>query len=111
MHSPSIKTSRLSLCSRQASRVSADSLTLPVCEGVEKHAVLSADTRLAWREHNDSLDVFIDGECIAASSYALPYLMALCSGDSVEQQALDAACPILSDALSESQALVTDPSA
>jgi 50S ribosomal protein L16 3-hydroxylase len=72
---------------------------------------LSADTRLAWREHNDSLDVFIDGECIAASSYALPYLMALCSGDSVEQQALDAACPILSDALSESQALVADPSA
>ena len=69
---------------------------------------LSADTRLAWREHNDSLDVFIDGDCIDVSSYALPYLMALCSGDTIEPQALDIACPTLSDALSECQALVAD---
>lgn len=70
---------------------------------------LSADTRLAWRDHNERLDVFIDGECIPVSSHALPYLMALCSGNTIEQQALDTACPTLSDALSESQALVADP--
>lgn len=69
---------------------------------------LSADTRLAWREHKDGLDVFIDGECTAVSSHALPYLMALCSGDPVRQHALDTACPTLSDALSESEALVAD---
>ena len=69
---------------------------------------LSADTRLAWQEHNDRLDVFIDGECIAVSSSALPYLIALCSGNTIEPQALDTACPTLSDALSECQALVAD---
>ena len=69
---------------------------------------LSADTRLAWRECDDRLDVFIDGECLAISPHALPYLMALCSGDTVGQQALDTACPILSEALSECQALVAD---
>ncbi len=35
--------------------------------------------------------------------------MALCSGDTLEQQALDTACPTLSEALSECQALVADP--
>ena len=70
---------------------------------------LSADTLLAWRERNDSLDVFIDGDCIAVSSHALPHLMALCSGDTIAQQALDTACPTLSEALSECQALVADP--
>ncbi len=70
---------------------------------------LSADTRLAWRECNNSLDAFINGECIAVSSNAMPYLIALCSGDAVIQQALDNACPTLSDALSELQALVADP--
>jgi hypothetical protein len=69
---------------------------------------LSADTRIAWREHKDGLDVFIDGECTAVSSHALPYLMALCRGDAVSHHALDTACPTFSDVLSESEALVAD---
>jgi hypothetical protein len=35
--------------------------------------------------------------------------MALCSGDTIEQQALENACPTLSEALYECQALVADP--
>ncbi|MDA7595632.1 cupin domain-containing protein [Luminiphilus sp.] len=70
---------------------------------------LSAESRVAWREHDDGLDAFINGECITVSPSALPYLIALCSGDAVMRQALDNTCPTLSDALSEVQALVADP--
>ena len=73
---------------------------------------LSAEARLAWQECDTDTDLnaFINGECITVSANALPYLMALCSGDAVVHHALNDACPTLSNALSECQALVDDHS-
>ena len=62
-------------------------------------------TRIAWREREDSIDVFIDGGYFEAPLSALEHLMALCNGDWVQHRELTESNESLFERLCETGAL------
>ena len=54
-------------------------------------------TRIAWREREDSIDVFIDGGHFEVPLSALEHLMALCNGDWIQRRELIDAAETLFD--------------
>ena len=65
-------------------------------------------TRIAWREREDSIDVFIDGSHCEVPLSALEHLMALCNGDWIQRRELFDATETLFDMLCETGALTDE---
>ncbi len=66
---------------------------------------LSSHARIAWKEHKQYLDVFINGEAFAVPLNAIQNLMALCRGDPVALSCLAQSDSELFDALIAMSAL------
>ena len=66
---------------------------------------LSSHARIAWKEHTQHLDVFINGEAFAVPLNAIQNLMALCRGDPVALSCLAQSDSELFDALIAMSAL------
>ncbi len=66
---------------------------------------LSSQARIAWQEHKQHLDIFINGETFTVPLSALQNLMALCRGDPVALSSLTQSDGELFDALIAMSAL------
>ena len=65
-------------------------------------------TRIAWREREDSIDVFVDGGHFEAPLSALEHLMALCNGDWIQRRELIDGTETLFDMLCETGSLTDE---
>ena len=65
-------------------------------------------TRIAWREQDDTIDVFINGGHFEVPLSALEHLMALCNGNWVSRLELAEANRTLFEALGETDALIDE---
>jgi 50S ribosomal protein L16 3-hydroxylase len=67
-------------------------------------------TRIAWREREDTIDVFIDGGHCEAPLNALGHLIALCSGEWIQRRELARTNETLFETLCEASALTDEDS-
>ena len=65
-------------------------------------------TRIAWREREDTIDVFIDGGHFEVPLNGLEHLMALCNGGWIQRSELIEASETLFDTLCETGALTDE---
>ena len=72
---------------------------------------LHPTTRIAWREREDLIDVFIDGDHCEVPLNALGHLIALCSGEWIQRRELAGTSETLFEALCEAGALTDEDDA
>ena len=72
-------------------------------QGEQVH--LHPATRIAWREREDTIDVFIDGGHCEVPLNALRHLIALCSGEWIQRGELALTSETLFETLCEAGAL------